>query len=109
MNMSAQKVFDAAKTHLLKQNARSQDALGNCLYRAPGGLQCAVGCLLTDEEAEGIEGRPVYELDGEGLLPERLVPHVHLLGDLQVLHDNQEPDEWPSALRALVKTYGLQA
>ena len=47
---TAQQVFTQVKNHLLKQNEKSM-INGICAYRGSNGLQCAAGCLMSDEEA----------------------------------------------------------
>lgn len=85
----AQDVYDFVVRHLLRQGRPSVEHPGSpssrCLYRSPDGLKCAVGCLLTDEEATpAIEGHEAVQI-----LPKRLRAHVGLLQDLQGVHDDQ--------------------
>ena len=89
--MEAQEIFDTVTDHLRRQGCRSVNKEGDCLYRGPDGLMCAVGCLLTDDEVENIdEGWEVDQI----ILPERLENHVELLYALQHAHDEvQEKDE----------------
>lgn len=44
-----QTIFDRVVKHLYKQNKKASNRYGTCLYRAPNGLKCAVGCLITDK------------------------------------------------------------
>lgn len=90
ITLTAQEVFNNSITFLRKQGHPARGR-GDCRYRAPDGSMCAVGCLLTDVEAEGLDDRfqsSVAALVRDGLLPERLVPHVALLKELQQLHDS---------------------
>lgn len=41
--------IDKMATHLAVQRAQSKGPTGECLYRGPQDLQCAVGCLVSDE------------------------------------------------------------
>ncbi len=51
-------IFDRVSTHLLAQNAVSEDEYGSCRLRSPEGRKCAIGSLvrddLYDEELEGV-------------------------------------------------------
>ena len=54
MNKIEQELFNRVKTHLLNQGERADSDVQNagiyeCVYHAPSGLKCAVGCLITDE------------------------------------------------------------
>lgn len=41
---------ETIKDHLLEQGKRAWNSLeASCMYRAPGGLKCAVGCLIDDK------------------------------------------------------------
>lgn len=104
-----QLVFDTVAEHLLKQGERSiyEDSDGNeaCAYRGDGGLKCAAGCLIPDEQ---------YNLKMEGLswtglvLNERVSKHCEsLITNLQLIHDNDTPDTWLSGLHKLAKNKNL--
>jgi hypothetical protein len=96
--ITAQEIFDRVWQRFVVERApRAVNVYGGCMYRTPGGRMCAVGCLLTDEEAEAIarargNDSPVDTLRHRGLLPARLVPHVSLLRRLQATHDGPEFD-----------------
>lgn len=47
--MNRQEVFDTILAHLRQQGRAATDEVGDCMYRAPGGLKCAVGVLIPDE------------------------------------------------------------
>ncbi len=79
-----QEIFDYVCQHLAKQGRSAVDQGGLCRYRMEDGRMCAVGCLLTDEEAERTgEGAGV----SKALLPARLEPHRKFLKKLQEAHD----------------------
>lgn len=104
--MTKQEIFDQVCEHLARQKRRSANARGNCLYRGPDGLMCAVGCLLTDEEAEGQEGSAASDIT----LPARLAPHVELLDYLQTAHDSNTgtaPYIMASLLRNVANLFNL--
>lgn len=88
--LTAQEIFDTVAAHLRGMPQRSSKGV-SCLYRGPNGLKCAVGCLITDEEYKeemDYGSSSVARLLTQGLLPERLVPHVNLLSHLQHVHDS---------------------
>jgi hypothetical protein len=112
--MTPQEIFDKSVEHLLGQN---EAALTNgvCRYRASSGLACAVGCFMTDDE---------YAVITEGGDAERACEQIkeaterypawgntswkrQLLAALQDVHDDNDPREWPEALRRTAKMYGL--
>ena len=112
--MNRQAVFDVISGHLIQQNACSQSEGGECLYRNPEGLKCAIGALIQDDAYdEGIEGTTVA-----GLLEERPDALAHLgritradgvwLDNLQEIHDLKGPDSWRKELARFAKEYRLQ-
>lgn len=89
--MTAQEIFDRVSTHLFAQGHRSVDHSGQgiiCLYRGPGGAQCAMGCLIPDD---------VYEVAMECQLAQEVIryysglshlaPYETLVRELQLVHD----------------------
>lgn len=93
--MTAQEIFNTVWAAMIAQGEQSRDG-GACLYRGPQGLKCAVGHLLTDDEARAVpNGSSVLSLYADGFLPERLHPHIDLLIGLQRAHDHEAiEDEW---------------
>jgi hypothetical protein len=126
---SAQQIFDIAKKHLLKQNRRCTDDQGFCLYRSAGGLKCAVGVLIPDDEYhENMEHhmprvlprRPYHDKEcstnvkNRELLNDALraggvdvAEHQDLLLMIQVVHDAEVPEDWPLALKKLAARQSL--
>ena len=106
---TAQEVFTQVKDHLLKQGKRSMvGGVGSqCAYRGKGGMQCAAGCLMSDEEAEDIP-----EMQSWGVLINKKYVtafHRRLISDLQGLHDNlNNIGEWPELLEQVAYNYGLE-
>jgi hypothetical protein len=104
-----QQVFDTVTSHLLKQNKKSLDEEGMCVYRNSAGLSCAAGCLITDEVYEsdmenvnwnGIaSGRTAYQVSKN---------HIGLILDLQKLHDKAPVVNWGDSFRQLAQKYGLK-
>lgn len=96
---TAQQVFDQVARHLLAQGKRSRGSGDSCLYRGPDGLKCAAGCLIDD-----LEYLDVFEdYAWDQLVDANRVPKAHenLIALLQALHDCEEPESWPEALRGL--------
>lgn len=92
--MTEQEIIDEVCVKMMAQgrkanaNAQGEPTLG-CFYKDGMGRRCGVGCLLTDEEVQGLidqghNGRPVSQIP----LPERLEPHRDLLQHIQAAHDN---------------------
>ena len=122
--MSNQEIFDKVATHLLKQGQRSvalsSEGAPQCQYRGDKGTMCAVGCLIPDERYDSsIEGLSVammtreddFHQEDDGVLDALgfavKFRQIRLLTDLQIMHDNVEPDQWKPWLIALGKRYGL--
>lgn len=49
MNSQLIQISERIRDHLIKQNQQSSDESGECFYRGPTGLMCAVGALIHDE------------------------------------------------------------
>ena len=86
-------VFELIKNHLLTQNKKSVDVIGQCMYRNSTGLSCAVGCLMTAEQAEKADALK----DSSWFVVSRQYPelsrkHYGTLEKLQYTHDNL--DDW---------------
>ena len=106
--MNAQEVFNKVAEHLLTQKAPAIDPDSDCcVYRAPDGKMCAVGCLISDEEY-----KPEFEQDGigriinKGFLP-NLKEHESLLLELQRVHDSSNGSFWKDDLIEVSKLFNL--
>ena len=108
--MTNQEAMDIMVTHLLKQNAKAatgSDGYLTCLYRAPEGKQCAVGCLIPDDQ--------YYELLEDMNLHD-VIPEVDalqgvsygLLTDMQNMHDQEEPKLWRDQMEDIALAHGLK-
>lgn len=110
--MNKQQQFDKMVSHLLEQNERSgkQDgynASWTCYYRHPEGkLKCAVGALIPDDK---------YDPEMEGKDASRLIikyPELkfdtELATDCQIVHDENEPEQWPVQLLMVAAEHGLR-
>lgn len=105
--MTPQEVFDTVCAHLAQQGRRSVDhkddgdgyyfARPRCAYRGLGGLKCAIGCLIPDEEydprMEGMNATDMLRYMERGhkvACPntyELLSEHTWLVLELQCAHD----------------------
>ncbi|MHA6915694.1 hypothetical protein [Ralstonia pseudosolanacearum] len=106
-------LFERARTHLLAQQCRSEDADGEPRYRGQGNRRCGIGALIDDAHYRAdIEGLGVSLLRVPGNDPLSCVLRrsgvdvdddrvVELLIDLQDIHDLQAIDNWPNALEAV--------
>lgn len=116
-------IFERVRAHLLKQNKRAKFANGKgCAYRGADGLQCAVGCLITDEaytptcegptienlrvrtpcewipaHVESPAGHALAEALNKSGVPARLSTR-RMLFDLQGIHDRSDPTIWEHRL-----------
>ena len=101
-----QEVFDQVALHLLNQGERSNDVDGSiCMYKGAGGLQCAAGCLISDEEySNTLEGS-----DWDMLVMQNRIPNHHrkLIGALQAIHDSQKISDWVPSLTELADEFKL--
>jgi hypothetical protein len=115
--MNTQELFDKVATHLLTQNAKAQDALGGCVYKADDGKMCAVGCLIDakfyngDLEGKGISmgdsGMAVYNAVRYSIGDDITPRQVRMLQDLQDIHDDYPTEDWPEELQNLAEEYDL--
>lgn len=108
--MTRREVFEKVKAHLLSQNGRSRNGLGDCLYRGPGDMKCAVGCLIANEHYNlGLENKLVFDSEVRASLEKSGVPTDHctinMLSALQVCHDDEEVNDWPEYLDAIERRY----
>ena len=83
--MDAQQMFDTVVAHLNKQGHPARNVGGDCMYLAPNGDMCAVGCLLGDTYDPKMEGAGVEALVSKYKWP--FGQHVKLLYGLQLAHD----------------------
>jgi hypothetical protein len=115
MNKIEQELFNRVKTHLLNQGERADSDVQNagiyeCVYHAPSGLKCAVGCLITDEaydfsmEGEDINDDLVYNgLRDSGI--DMSGKTLSILRALQHVHDSHEPSEWSESIDKVEMVY----
>ena len=97
--MTPQEAFDTVARHLFDQGERAglqhrdeNDEVYDfeCLYRAPGGKTCAVGCLIPDAayrpSMEGSNPDTLVSMFSD-LLPPWMAANRDMLVDLQAIHD----------------------
>jgi hypothetical protein len=77
-----------------------------CLYRAPNGKECFIGCCIPNEKyTEDMEAgypNPVFL----SVILDRVLPKI-LYSDaklLQSIHDHSPPQDWKSQLEAFAAT-----
>ena len=111
-----QQVFDYVAKHLLtQQKVCAETPGGMCVYRSPDGkLACAIGCLLTDEEArlaDNWHSGPMTIrdiLDEIGSARARMKgANVRLLGELQAIHDCAPVGVWKEEMESSAHYYTL--
>lgn len=124
--LTDQQIFEKVATHLLKQNRQCSDSIGCRYYDENTGHKCAVGCLIPLEryrsshlEGLSIEGiimvmdandpEDPLSIDQEELLDILADvgirwehrPTLHLLQQLQEIHDGTDPVNWRADLADL--------
>jgi len=107
--MTAQELFDIVFKHLMSQNARSMMGNGiTCAYRGEGGLKCAIGVLIPDEDyREDMERLAAQNLLAKGACLRHLAAHHELIDKLQHIHDYGLVEDWDRALREAAVSFGL--
>jgi hypothetical protein len=111
--MTLQEVFNKVVTHMLTQMKQAAGPDRVCMYRAPDGTKCAIGCLIQDEDYNPrMEGRTVYALNSLNMLPDYLVDlkvsSPHFLAELQTIHDSVDPTCWKQSLQEFAHLYSLE-
>lgn len=117
--MDKQEIFNTVARHLMAQNERAKNpeeaGVAGCRYRLLKDgkmLKCAIGCLISDEHyiEEIIEGlragepRVIDALMGSGYPGEEFGPFYL---DLQQVHDDYLPENWPQALKEVADYWKL--
>ncbi len=90
--MTLQEIFDKVILHLRRQHVVSVCVFGACAYRGDEGRQCAIGCLIPDDEYDpNMEGNNVQLLTNCPTLVALLLQGEDwgmLLDALKSLHDD---------------------
>jgi hypothetical protein len=110
---SLSEIFATVRSHLLTQEAISEDDAGTCRLRGQDGRRCAIGVLIHDqhycEQLEGL-GISYYKTAQDGPLLRALLssgvdayhPAVAaLLQDLEDVLDGGETSQWATQLGEL--------
>lgn len=110
--MNLQPILDFVARHLLTQNVQAKNSEGDCYYRTPDGLSCAVGCLMrnyyTIFEGHAITNNDLRPQFNAALGHTLTKDEVTLLSSLQAIHDTFTPSSWEHHLRELAIRYQLQ-
>jgi len=121
--MTNQEIYTKVRKHLLTQKERAVAVNGtSCQYRTPGGLTCAVGCLIPKElYTNNIEGASAYDA-ANGVQIGRAEHFLHaifvklgigpesaeLLSRLQTTHDAIPEHHWEEHLNQLAASTNLK-
>lgn len=86
--MNDQEIFDKVAIHLMEQGRPAMED-ATCLYRGPNKTQCAFGALIPDRAySPKMENRPAGEVIQQYAKLKQFLPHMYLIGSLQLVHDN---------------------
>ena len=89
--MTEQELIQECIDKLFAQGALGQNNKGVACYWQPNGCRCAVGVLVSEEEAKSYEREfALVEDIPKGYLPIRLIPFIEVLSELQSIHDASE-------------------
>ena len=117
--MTMQEIFNRVCEHAVTQNAKSENydcdsPVYGCAYRGDDGRKCFLGVLITDEAYDpDLEGKTVAScsvrraLESSGIQSTGEPRKWYFLSQLQDVHDDHEPHEWPRELRNLGDKYNL--
>ena len=88
--MTNQEAFEKVVARLTDGRGRAMNEHRACMYRAPSGLPCAVGCLIPDEEyRKDLEGSSIMAL-GNLTLPSLAGLDLYMLAAVQAVHDGYQ-------------------
>jgi hypothetical protein len=117
--LTARDIYERVRSHLLTQQAVSEDENGSCRLRSGEGRKCAIGSLVADTvyqpEIEGI-GISYYRHAKDGSLLRALYASevnaydpaiVELLIELEEVHDDFGVEEWPNLLAQVGKRHAF--
>jgi hypothetical protein len=111
-------VYEYIKNHLLLQGAKSEIdtswATGSqidnaCAYRSDDDKKCAVGCIISDKfYTHSLEGKACNHedvLDVIELSVPNWIVNRSMLKEMQMIHDEKEPDEWYLMLEDMIRSF----
>lgn len=115
--LTKQQIFDKVAVHMLTQGRPALND-GTCVYLAPNGDTCAVGCLILPEhrstayENFSLNSLPNGEKfsalqDALRMSGVDLVEHNQLLRALQLVHDGEPAESWATVLYSLAGKFDL--
>ncbi len=108
--LTTQEMFDRAARGILAQGEASMTADGDCRYRGPGQLRCAVGWILDDDHyTSSMEEVTVLKLRKQGFCLPWHPRDDDLAIDLQNVHDLEDVEMWPDRLRTVAERHHLSA
>lgn len=112
--------FDRAAEHLLKQGVKSE-SMGSqgddvCVYRlnrkADCPTRCAIGALIRDDKytskMEGLGASDLVAQYGDrAIFIDGVIDDSDFLNELQAIHDNSSPADWPQQFARLAHRHNL--
>lgn len=91
---TTQELFDRIIDHFVKQGHRAINSADDCMYRAPNGDMCAIGCLISDEAyTPDLEQKPTSAESVQAALKASGVDAAHrtrFFDHMQFAHDNSD-------------------
>ncbi len=112
--MTPQEIFNTAYTGIIAQGRQSVSKNGECRYRGPDGLKCAVGFMIDDATAQEWEGVGIMSVNRFRTPPDWIVNNIDLLIMIQDAHDREVDDdadfieEFTARMQNLAQHYNLE-
>lgn len=104
-----QKAFNKAVKFLLKQNEKSIDENGTCMYRGPNKLRCGAGALLPDRlYKKDMETSICSPYNNVGVAIESCGYDINFVREIQMIHDNNPTHLWRERFEKLAEEEGLK-
>jgi hypothetical protein len=91
--LTPQEIFNTAYLNVIAQGRQSVTEKGDCRYRGPDGLKCAIGFMIDDATAEKWEGIGIFAVNKFGTPPDWVVDNMNLLIMIQDAHDQETDPE----------------
>ena len=90
--MTPQEILDTSYKALVAQGSPAKNSKGYCTYYDEStGHRCAVGLLVSEEQAKNLPQVDIYELNiSTPELPTFFLEYEKLLADIQDVHDNYD-------------------
>jgi len=121
--MTKQEIYTKVRNHLLSQGTKSMlsrssnDFQAQCAYRGEEGRSCAAGCLIPDENyspalesfsatSPRVAAAMGFPGDNAELSLEQ-EEQLHMIRQLQIIHDTFDPCNWRERLDMVAKRYGF--